>query len=69
MPRVTWARRAQLDLVELRQRYKSAAGAKAMATRLLEIARQMEQHPEIGRAGLVPGTRELVVDGSSYVLV
>jgi toxin ParE1/3/4 len=69
VPRVTWARRARLDLVELRQRYKSAKRAKAMATRLIEIARHLEQHPELGRVGVVPGTRELVVGGSRYVLV
>ncbi|WP_428378126.1 type II toxin-antitoxin system RelE/ParE family toxin [Lichenicoccus sp.] len=29
----------------------------------------MEQHPQIGRAGRIVGTRELVVSGTPYILV
>jgi toxin ParE1/3/4 len=36
---------------------------------LFGIAVHLEEHPELGRAGEIAGTRELVVSGTPYILV
>ena len=69
MPRVTWSRRSRADLVELRRFFKNPNKAKAVAARLFGIAEHLEKHPELGRVGVVPGTRELVVGGTPYILI
>ncbi len=40
-----------------------------MAARLFAVAEHLEVHPALGRVGVIPGTRELVVAGSHYVVV
>jgi toxin ParE1/3/4 len=37
--------------------------------RLLGIAQHLESHAELARVGSIPGTRELVVGGTPFVLV
>jgi toxin ParE1/3/4 len=69
VPRVTWSRRSRTDLVELRRFVKNPAKAKAVAARLLAIAEHLEKHPELGHVGVVPGTRELIVDGTPFILI
>lgn len=69
MPRVTWSRRSRADLIELRRFVKNPNKAKAVAARLFGIAEHLEKHPELGRVGVVPGTRELVVGGTPYILI
>lgn len=43
--------------------------AQAVAQRIADASRQLIDHPEIGRPGHVPGTRESVVSRTPYLLV
>jgi addiction module RelE/StbE family toxin len=43
--------------------------ARKIATRIRTAATKLGRHPEIGRSGRVPGTRELVIPGTPYLLV
>lgn len=36
--------------------------------RIRQAVARLKSHPEIGRAGRVPGTRELVVSGTPYII-
>lgn len=67
MPRVVWSLRSRSDIQEIRKRL-SPNKAKAAGARLFAIAEHLENHPELGRVGFVPGTRELVVGGTPYVI-
>jgi toxin ParE1/3/4 len=40
-----------------------------MTQRIVAISRSLTEHPYLGRVGQVPGTRELVVARTPYVLV
>ena len=40
-----------------------------MARRIVEAARRLREHPQIGRPGLREGTREWIVSRTPYVLV
>ena len=37
--------------------------------RVLDSAESLEEYPNLGRAGRVPGTRELVVGGTPYLVI
>lgn len=37
--------------------------------RVLEAVEGLAEHPNIGRPGRVPGTRELVVSGTPYIAI
>lgn len=43
--------------------------AQAVAQRIADASRRLIEHPEIGRPGHVPGTREWVVSRTPYLLV
>lgn len=45
-----------------------AAAARRVVQRVLDAAAVLEQQPALGRPGRVPGTRELVVDKTRYVV-
>jgi addiction module RelE/StbE family toxin len=42
--------------------------AQRVAKRILGAVEKLSSHPNIGRPGRVPGTRELVVSGTSYII-
>jgi toxin ParE1/3/4 len=68
--RLRWSPRAIDDLREIR-RYigrENPAAAKQVADRIKQVVRLLPDHPEIGRPGRVPGTRELVVTGTRYIV-
>jgi len=66
-----WLRRALLDLEDA---YSYVAADKpGAALRLVEQieegVRQLSVHPNLGRAGRVRGTRELVIAGTPFLVV
>ena len=46
----------------------SAAGANRTILRILHQAELLRAHPEMGRIGRVPQTRELVIADTSFIL-
>jgi toxin ParE1/3/4 len=69
--RVRWTHPALADLIEA-QAYiarENPTAARAIALRVWDAAQQLGEHPEIGRDGYVPETREWVVSQTPYLLV
>ena len=67
---VVWAPRAIAHLTQLRAfiAHENPGAADRMATALLSAVDRLADVPNIGRPGRVPGSRELVVSGSPYVI-
>lgn len=68
--RIDWLREAGQDLIELR-RFIAAdhpGAAVQVAKRILDTVAYLRDHPEIGRIGRIPGTRELVIPGLPYIV-
>lgn len=66
-----WTPRALADLDEAHafiKRDKELA-AEEVADRILDAVEFLLRHPNLGRAGRVGGTRELVVSGSPFIVV
>lgn len=69
--RVVWlrvamqARREQLDYI----RGENPGAAAEQGDRIAEQSRHLAEHPNMGRTGRVPGTRELVIQRTPFVLV
>lgn len=70
MPRIVVTRLAKLDLDELIVRIgkDNPKAAVDVASRILGRIDLLREQPEIGRPGRRPGTRELVVDGTRYIV-
>ena len=66
-----WLRRALRDLEDAYSYVAAdnAAAAQRLANHIEAGAQQLSQHPNLGRAGRVPGTRELVIAGTPFLLV
>ena len=67
--KVRWTAPALRDL-EIIGEYialDNLAAADKTVSRILECADRLAEHPQMGRSGRVPGTRELVVSGTPYV--
>jgi toxin ParE1/3/4 len=66
-----WLHRALLDLDDAY--YYVAADRPEAARRLIEHieegVRRLSVHPDLGRPGRVPGTRELVIAGTPFLVV
>lgn len=68
--RVRWLRTALLNLDE-EASFTAAddpAAARLVVVRVLEAVAQLADQPGLGRPGRVPGTRELVVARTRYVV-
>lgn len=68
--RVVWSQRAIAQLEALRDHIAtdSETSAAKVATRILTAIELLETSPEIGRPGRIPGTRELVVSGTPFIV-
>ncbi len=67
---VKWLRRALLNLDEEASYIANddPAAASAVVARMFEAVSTLVEQPNIGRPGRVPGTRELVVPNTRYVV-
>lgn len=69
--RLVWSFEAIEDLISLRAYIaeESPAGARRVVSRILQVVEDLlPQHPHMGRPGRVPGTRELVVPRTAYIV-
>lgn len=68
--RIRWLHKALRNLDE-EATYIAAddeAAARLVVGRIFEAVEQLSEHPGAGRPGRVPGTRELVVPNTRYIL-
>jgi len=67
---VRWSTRARRHLVSLRNFLvaHNPGAASAIAARILGAVELLRERPSIGRPGRVPGTRELVISGTPYIV-
>ena len=68
--KVVWSPKAISHLVAIR-RYiarDSDTTAALVAARILEALDTLATQPQIGRPGRLPGTREMVVTGTPYIV-
>lgn len=68
---IVWSPEAIEDLISLRAYIaeQSPAGAQRVALRILhDIEHLLPANPHLGRPGRVPGTRELVVPQTPYIV-
>ena len=70
MPKIKWLERATYDLDTIYEyiRQDDPKSARKVASAILKNVRTLEKHPHIGRAGRVPGTRELIVLKGAYLV-
>jgi len=70
MTRVRWSDEARDNLKASRQYIArdSPAAAKEVAARIKGAVKHLATYPEMGRAGRIMGTRELVVRGTPYIV-
>jgi toxin ParE1/3/4 len=60
---------AQLDRIYEHMSQDSPAAARQVLVRIRRATLKLRSFPDSGRAGQVPGTRELVVTGLPYLIV
>jgi toxin ParE1/3/4 len=68
--RIVWSPTAIAQLTEIRayiERDKPEA-AREVARRIISAAEQLSANPRLGRPGRHPGTRELIISGTPYLL-
>jgi len=67
---VVWTARAVRQLVALRSPIarRSEENASLVAVRIIEAVELLRNQPERGRPGRIPGTRELVVPHTPYLV-
>ena len=68
--KIIWSRRAIKHLVHVRDyiAQDSPEAAAEVAQRILDAVDQLAQYPNLGRPGRLPGTRELVVSDTPYII-
>jgi toxin ParE1/3/4 len=67
---VKWLAKALTNLTDEADyiAYESPASAKAFFAHVLSSVEQLKEHPHLGRAGRVTGTRELVITHYPYIV-
>ena len=68
--KIRWLRLALSDLDELMAYIArdNPEAATKVAGKIWEITRMLLNHPAMGKPGRVPGTREMVATGTSYIV-
>jgi addiction module RelE/StbE family toxin len=67
---IRWSPTAVSDLETIRDyiAQDSPSAARKVANRIIESVNRLINFPLSGRAGRVPGTRELVIPGTSFIV-
>jgi len=68
---ISWSPEAIQDLISLRTHIaeQSPAGARRIVLRILQNVEQLlPENPHMGRPGRMPGTRELVIPQTPYIV-
>jgi toxin ParE1/3/4 len=68
--RIRWTRRALRSLDEIAEFIAKdrPMAARRMVERVHEAVDQLASYPQLGRSGRVPGTRELIVAGTPFLV-
>jgi len=68
--RVRWTRRAIRSLETLAEYIAQdrPSAAARMVERIRDTVDHLAENPDLGRAGRVPGTRELIVGGTPFIV-
>jgi len=67
---IVWSPRALHRLQEIRTYVaKDKQAASRLAMRIVAVVETLAEHPYIGRAGIAPEIRELVIAGTPYVVL
>lgn len=68
--KVKWVRLALNDLDEAGEfiAQDNPEAASRVLKRIWDAAHMLAEHPHAGRAGRVPGTRELVITGTAFII-
>lgn len=68
--KVIWFKRAVWDLQSVKDfiSHDNPGAAQQVVSRIKKTVSQLIEHPGIGRPGRVPGTRELVVNHTPFIL-
>ena len=67
--RLTDLAQADLESVEAYVSQDNPNASIEQVLRVLDAVESLEDYPNLGRAGRVPGTRELVVGGTPYLVI
>jgi toxin ParE1/3/4 len=68
--RIIWSGTAIANLVDIRRdiEHDNPEAARRLAQRILTSVERLAQHPHLGHPGREPGTRELIVAGTPYII-
>jgi len=68
--RIIWSEMAISNLIEIRRfiEHDKPEAARRLAQRILASVERLAEHPHLGRPGREPGTRELIVAGTPYII-
>ena len=71
MPKLIWTDGAKNDVTEIRAfvKARSPKAATRIGQRIKTLVAHLRTNPEMGKAGLIPGTRELVITDTPYVVI
>ena len=68
--KIVWSRQARDDLLQIYRHIAAdnRSAARALHEKITARVTSLLQSPHIGRPGRVPGTRELVITSTSYIV-
>ncbi|HEX4642682.1 MAG TPA: type II toxin-antitoxin system RelE/ParE family toxin [Candidatus Acidoferrales bacterium] len=68
--RIIWSKTAISNLLEIRRfvEHDKPEAARRLAERILASVERLVEQPHLGRPGREPGTRELIVAGTPYII-